>query len=216
LTGILEYKDGSSFRGTSGTSANGEKSYYYINDRHKISIGAEKLEKAVIDSLACFKDDEEVQGYAKEAIQQMASGFEIIDDQVRTLRTSLGEIKKRELGLIDALSTGAKIENVSAWLQDQLGTIKDERTEVERSIERLEREKAAIEAHSPSARNMKKTLSYVFEHFGKAEPSVQRNFIRQVFDKIVVCEKNVIKLFWRFADCDAGGEKFALGREWGD
>jgi hypothetical protein len=81
----------------------------------------------------------------------MASGFEIIDGQIRTQRDSLGEIKKRELGLVDALSTGNKIENVSMWLQEQLGTIKEERTEVERSIERLEREKAAIEAHTLSS-----------------------------------------------------------------
>ena len=101
------------------------------------------------------------------------------------------------------------------WLEQQVSEAGQEKAQIENSIDVLTREKAAIERSRPSLRNMKKTLEFVFTNFSKAKPSEQRNFFREVFDKIVVFGQNQIRLVWRFAESGFGGEMFALEKEWG-
>lgn len=88
----------------------------------------------------------------------------------------------------------------------------------------LERERMVLAETEPDPKNIKETLEFVFKNFKKAEPSVQRNFMRQVFEKIVVLNKYKVQVHWRFPEikktdsmtaCGSGGIGFALGRKLG-
>ncbi len=223
LTGILVHEDGSSFRGLSGTGRSGKKSFYYWTDKHRFGINAVELEAAVINAIACYKDDDEVSQYTAEAVRQLSWNITGIDNQIANLKSRATEVKKKEGKLIETILE-KPTESVANWLEIKLKELQEERKVIGAGIQKLEREKIAIESSMPNPKDMKKTLQFVFENFGKSEPSVQRNFMRQLFQKIVVSEKNKVKLYWRFTEstkplppgCDAGGQGFALGQNWGD
>ena len=61
----------------------------------------------------------------------------------------------------------------------------------------------------------KLALEYVFKNFKKAAPSMQRNFFRQIFTKIELCNRNQLKLYWNIEPCGLGGEGFVLEKKWG-
>lgn len=224
LAGILVHADGTPFRGTSGTRKDKELEYYYRHDKRKITLNAEELEQKIIDGLACYQNEREVQEYIAEATRQLHSNAETIDHQVLKLKDQIKEIRKREAGILDAMTGANKTARTGKWLDERLQEIEKERAEAEAGIHRLEREKQAVLASRPDPRNVKATLEYVFQNFRKAEPAVQRNLMRQVFEKIVVENKHQVKAYWRFPEiakpafpeaCGAGGSGFSLALKWG-
>lgn len=226
LTGLLQHQDGSPYGTTGGTSKTGAKKYYYRNDKHKLSIDADKLEEKVIQAISAYQDDAEIKEYVLEATRQLQSNVAVLDKQIVTLKDQLKENKKKEDDLMGALLSQKKTERTSEWLDRRLAELEQERKDLETNIVRMERERTVLADSEPDLQNVKATLEYVFKNFKKAEPSIQRNFMRQVFERIVVMSKQQVKVFWRFpeiakpipsiAACGGGGNGLALEKDWGD
>ena len=222
LTGLLQHKDGSSFRGTSGTSRSGEVIYYYVNDKNKISVGAEKIEKSILKAIECYKNDEEIQQYVIEATAQISTHLTVLDNQASDLRAKMADLKRREKKLIEMTMERSSADAI-VWLETQLKELGADRESFGNGIARLERERVAMEANRPDTKNMKASLEFVFKNFNKVEPAVQRNFLRQVLEKVVVSDKNKVEMYWRFPEvekifsqsCDNPGERFAYAEKWG-
>lgn len=224
LSGLLAHSDGSTFHGRLGNSKTGEKYFYYWCKKKKISISADDLEKEVVRAIACYKNEQEIQKYTSEAVAQLSTSLDMVQDQIETMRKRLGELKQKEGKLLDAFLAG-KGGSAIEWLEGQLKNFKGECESLETKIHALEREKSFVEKHLPNPKNMQKTLEYVFLNFADAEPSVRRSFLRQVFDRIEVTDDNQVKLFWRFPeiknpppnpDRGSGGNGFAYQVKWGD
>ncbi len=141
---------------------------------------------------------------------------------MRELRQRQQEIKIKEAKL-DAVFVQKEPSEALTWLDGRLKDIRTEKEELSSALDRLEREKQVLMNNQPNPREMKQTLEYVFKNFRKVEPSIQRNFLRQVFDRIEVGKDYKVHLFWRFPElenaCDTGGEGFVLanktGARWG-
>ena len=99
-----------------------------------------------------------------------------------TLKEQLQSAKRRENELMDTFLGQPKSTRTTQWLDKRLADLEDERKGIEVGIARLERERVALAASEPDPKNVKATLEHVFKNFGKVEPSVQRNFVRQVFE----------------------------------
>ena len=199
LHGLIQYEDGSEFKGNSGTARNGEMISYYQNRKHGVSLIADELEAKIIESISCYKDDQEIQGYVSEAVRQFSKGIESLQTQIGQLQGDLRDLCDRERGLVDGLKH-VPSNRVASFLEEQLNKIDADRKQLEVGIARLEREKLGLQGDLPNPRNMKATLQFVFENFGKAEGAVKRNFMRQLFEKIVVYSDNRVGLFWRFPE----------------
>lgn len=223
LSGLLIHSDGSTFHGRLGNSKTGEKYFYYWCKKKKISIPADDLEKEVVRAIACYKNEQEIQKYTSEAVAQLSTSLDIVQDQIESMRKRLGELKRKEGKLLDTLLEGTG-GNAIQWLEGQLKNLQGECESLEKKIHSLEREKSVVEQHLPNPKSMQKTLEYVFLNFTDAEPSVRRSFLREVFDRIEVTDGNQVKLFWRFPDlknpppipdCGSGGNGFAYDENWG-
>lgn len=228
LAGLLQCEDGSLFAGDGGgTSANGKYLPSYKNKLHGISLKAELIESKVIEAISCYKNDDEMFSYFSSAVAQINQSSDVVQEQITHLKSQLREIQTRERELSSSI-TKMTSERVTAFLEEQLSQIDRERNEAEQGIVRLDAEKAAIQTRLPNLKNMKDMLEFVFKNFDKAEDAVKRNFMRQLFEKIVVYKDNQIGLFWKFADessgsepivppvCDTGGHDQGLKNKWGD
>lgn len=219
LTGLLQHEDESKYRGLSGTSKTGDRHYYYWNEKNKISINAEKIEDAVLQSLKqAYENDEELDSYLKDIQYAKVSNLDIICSQIQNLEAELRSIATDDGKLLEQLKSAAKSSGTSKaiqWLEQQVSVNEERKLELETQILELQRDRSVLERSSTDRGHFRTAVSKLFHTLTKADPVHKRGFLRQVFKKIEVCSDNVVKISWGIPACDSGGLEFFSGNEWG-
>ena len=216
LTGLLVHEDGSTFAGQSGTARSGEPKFYYYNKKHKLSISAPKIEKAVFGSLRVFENNEKMIGYANEIKKKTFSKLDFVNQQILKRKNELKQIEQEEKGLLMNLNEakGSNSRRVLDWLDSQLESIEKKKVSVSEAIILLERERDDLSSANVDANSLKRSLKAVFDRLDKASPDVQRGLARQLFNSIKVCKGNKVEILWNLP-CGESGKSDSQGSKWG-
>ena len=207
LTGLLEYEDGSSFRGLSGTGRDGGKYCYYRNEKNNFSLDAPAIEQAVVDALRIYENDQRMIECVGEVRKRHSSMIDVVRQQVADLQRQLKDVQRDEDGLGDEIrNAGSK--RIAEWLDKRLAEIEGKRSSLQRTLLELEAELAALSGKSIDARSLKSSLKIIFDRLTAAEPEVQRGIFRQLFKRIVVFKSNKVQVTWAIPTLEGSGNLF--------
>lgn len=217
LTGLLEFEDGTTFTGLSGTARAGNLKYYYYNKRHKLSLEAPRLEESVLNSLRVFEDNQKMISYANELKKDTYSKLDFMNQEISKRHSEMRAIEKEESELLQNLrSMNSKgSSRVMEWLDSQLHEIENKKLQVKESLTMLGKEKESLEGAFLDAKSLKNSLKAVFDRLDQAAPDVQRGIVRQLFKKIRVFKDNRIEIQWN-VPCGPGGSNYLSREKWGD
>ncbi len=218
LSGLLSYEDGSSMKGISGTSRNGNIHYYYRNEQNKFSVDAAGLEKAVTQSLRMFENNEKMIGYANEIRRETCSRVDFLEQQIRKAKAELTRIDTEEKGLtekINAVSSESP-QRVMEWINGQLLDLDKRRQETKLGMAQMERERSLLADKYSDAKSLARSLKIVFDKLEDSPPEVQRGIFRQLFKRITLHRDNQVRIEWNVPSCDTGGALVFSGENWGD
>lgn len=209
LTGLLQTKDGEAFHGAYGTSKTGQKRYYYrVAGRENFSVPADELEKHVIATLGCYKNQKEFHLHMNQIIRNHSFKSDFYIQRLNALKGRKDDLDKKEKLAIDhLLEVQDGSDNLAEALNKRLAEIKEERQSIESVRTKLEKELNALEKNQPNPKNVKDTLEHVLANFKKAEPSTQRELLRRVFARLVVHPDYTVEVFWK-DPCGTGGQEF--------
>ncbi len=216
LSSLLEYEDGTSFLGQSGTGRKGDTHYYYYNKKHKLSLEAVKLEKAILNSLRVFEDNQKMINYANDLKKDTYSKLDFVNQEISKRHSEMRAIEKEETEILQNLkSMGMKgSSRVMEWLDSQLLEIENKKFGINESLTVLGKEKESLEGAFLDAKSLKSSLKAVFDRLDGAAPDVQRGIARQLFKKIKVRKDNRIEILWN-VPCVPGGQGFVKESKWG-
>lgn len=213
LTGILFYEDGTKFRSTGGTSASGERFYYYRNDQHKLSVDANEIEKALINSLRIYENDPDITKHLRTLDTGRASSLEVLEAQMKQIQAELKEIEKEESKLTDKLGgddpRGLSVR-VIKWLDERLEEMEKKKEGLVETLEGLQREAEDVRGNVVTAKALKSSLKTIFEVMVKKRTEEVRAFFRSVFEKVVVTANNTLRISWSIPVCISYDEKVLL------
>jgi DNA invertase Pin-like site-specific DNA recombinase len=202
LTGLLEYQDGTSFTGYSGTGR-GDKTYnYYRNPENKLLLDASTLEKAVVKSLRVFEKDKDMTAYASKFKKQTSTKVMALKSKSREVEATLKTLMAEEDALRSKLlSNSIPNDQIIKWLEAQLRSIEVRRVESTTVLDNIHREELMLKTAITSPLSLKKSLKALFDALSKAKPEVQRGIFRKLFKKITVYKNNKLKVEWAIPVC---------------
>lgn len=225
LSGLLFYEDGTAFATTSGTSKNGNLYSYYRNPKNDITVDAEAVEDAVVNSLRVYENDKQMIEKVKDLQKNQFSQLDFIKQQIQQTKSELEKLDKEEKGLGDQLRQfGASEGNgkrVMKWLDQRLAEIERGRTELQCTLAELQKDKDGLEKQSVNVLSLKTSLRIVFDKLRMADPATKRGIFRQLFRKVEVFKDNFLKITWAIPTselatcCGGSGNETLVRKEWG-
>ncbi|MBF0300299.1 MAG: hypothetical protein HQK51_16375, partial [Oligoflexia bacterium] len=226
LSGLLFYEDGTAFATTSGTSKNGSLYCYYRNPQHDLTVDAEAVEDAVVNSLRVYENDKRMIEKVKELQKNQFSQLDFIKQQIQQTKSELEKLDKEENSTGDQLkqsyAKGEVSERIMKWLDKRLTEIENTRNELQCTLAELQKEKEAWEKQSVNVLSLKTSLRIVFDKLRMADPATKRGIFRQLFKKVEVFKDNFLKITWAIptsdlatVGCGGSGNEFLVRKEWG-
>jgi len=216
LSGILEFEDGTQFKGLSGTGKSGAIHYYYENKPNKVNVRALELEKAVMETLRLYENDKRMVACANDIRAKTFSKSAFIEHQLAEIKRDLQKLAAEEAALADNL--GAVVggsEKIVQWLDKQLAGLEARRAVLAQTRRELELELASLAAATMDAKELKRSLKVLFDRLDKSDQDVKRGILRQLTEKIIIYRGNKVEIRWRIP-CDTGGRGFVSEEEEGD
>lgn len=223
LTGLLFYEDGTAFTAKSGTSKNGSLYTYYRNPQNDITVDAEAVENAVVNSLRVYENDKRMIEKVKDLQKNQFSQLDFIKQQIQQIKSELEKLDKEEKGLGEQLNGGeGNSQRILKWLDGKLAEIEEKRIDLQGILIELQREREGLEKQSVNVLSLKSSLKVVFDKLMMADPATKRGIFRQLFKKVEIFKENLLKITWAIPasdlatiGCGGSGNEFASKNEWG-
>jgi hypothetical protein len=200
LTGLLQYEDGSSFRGLSGVSGSEQRRYYYWNQNHRLSVDAIKLEKGVFATFRkTFENDRELAAHLSQLVNGKTSKLDLVTQQLHRSQKDLAALKGEENRLLESitLADSGATPIVLQLLESQLKEKEQRKTDLESLVLELEKERDRLAAITYDPKKVRNGLSTLFSQMVKAPPIKQKAFLRSIFQRVQVSRDHQVKLVWR-------------------
>ncbi|MER2510993.1 MAG: recombinase family protein [Nitrosomonas ureae] len=183
--------------GSSGTGKSGTRHHYYRTKAMDLSLDADALEAAVLQKLrSSFENDDELESCLSQVKECKLSQLDIIDSQVRVLKTQFKDLEKQERELDGVLGSGGMNAKNFDWLNGRIDAIRKGREDLGQKLDKLARERNHLEKTKVEQKSVRKALSRAFFAFDQATPIRKRAFLREIFKEVRVFRDNRVQLTW--------------------
>jgi hypothetical protein len=146
-----------------------EKSHY--NPQNRFGLPALKLERAVIDALRVYENNEELLGYVNEMRRGQVSRLDLLRSEITRVERELTEVDREDASLLDDLRKaggGTLSSRTTEWLEKRLAEMDRHREGARVRLDELRREEQLTAARSVDARTLRASLKGVFSvHSGQ-------------------------------------------------
>jgi len=196
LSGILEAPDGSPFYGESARSA---QNFYYRNNKNKLRIQCDEVEKKVIARLREYFDKsgllEEV--VAKNLKRGSAARPFWVED-IQRAKMEIAKLNKAISGFTETLRLAAAsgqsdLAEVAKSLLDERRAAEDEKASLEEKLKSLEARNKRFQ-HSVSGGSLKTFLARVMKRFDEQTDRNKKRILQSFLHRAILHENGKIEL----------------------
>jgi DNA invertase Pin-like site-specific DNA recombinase len=218
LTGILHDQNGATYAGQSAICRNGKRKNYYYEAKTKSRIDADQLEEKILRSLSgSIENNVELDKHSHSISQARSRKIEVITAEINRLKSEVIDVEKKELEIIKGLSflgLGAS-EDTMKWLNNQVRVVEQSRRSTGERLEELSREKEQLLKTEINLKKYQNRAIEIFRRMKKAAPIKQRQFLRQVIEKIELNPSGEVRIDWKFSEVfTAKEEVVAPTKKW--
>ena len=214
----MQHQNGATYSGQSAICRNGRRKNYYYESKTKSRIDADQLEDKILKSLSgSIEQEVELEKHIRSVTDSRNKKVEIVNAEMKRLRQEMGENEKKELDLVKGLSALGGNASVTTlkWLDDQVKAVEQVKSQCGERLAELEREKEKLLRAEVNLKKYQDQALGIFRKMKKAAPVRQRQFLRQVLEKIEISHSGEIRIDWKFSGVfTAMEETVASGQNW--
>lgn len=194
--GILRFRDGSTFRGCSGTGKT-KRSHYYFNEENGLRIKCELFEedvKKVVTKI--IENSPELQDAIRDAGEETSDNIQFLNQRLKDIKRSIERVeqqKKNCFQKLELLTAGSSEEDVQVFKSEFKGVLQTcakEKQELEDQLRKTEQELAEIEASSFSWKEIPQHASRVQDLMLDKDPVALKRAYRGLFSAIIVGDED--------------------------
>ncbi|MGZ6433819.1 MAG: recombinase family protein [Pseudobdellovibrionaceae bacterium] len=216
FTGLLHHENGASYAGQSAICRNGRRKNYYYESKTKSRVDADQLEDRVLKNLCnSIEKEVELEKHAKSLLDSRDKKIEIISTEIKRVRVELDEIREKEMDILKGMSALGQQGSPATvkWLEDQVATVSRTRNENGERLERLECEREQLLKSEVNVKKYQNQALEIFYRMKKADPVQQRQFLRQVIEKIELNHSAEVRITWKFSGVFTGMEEMVASKQ---
>lgn len=205
-------KCGSEMEGRSGTSARGQRYYYYIckDEGCKFKVPASEIEDVILKRIKELSTDKSImEGIIKATNEKLQRELPDLKEQKTLLNKELSEVKGFADGIMNKWASLAS-DNGSLFLKDKLDDLGKRRKEIESGLQGLGEMIVEIERESVTRELVMLALNKFTDTFEHIQPYQQKELLRLVLHKAVTGPESIkIALYGRLPDIGLFGKSLS-------
>ncbi|GEM_PF-3128636 len=218
FTGLLYHTNGASYAGQSAICRNGQRKNYYFESATKSRIDADRLEEKVLKDLCkSIESEVELEKHIKTISDTRDKKVNIIASEIKRRRSELEDIAKKEFDIvkgISALGTQGSPTTLK-WLEEQVNLVSRAKNNCGERLSELEQEREQLLKADVNLKKHQNQALEIFRRMKKADPVRQRQFLRQVLEKVEISPSGEVRIIWKFSGVFTGPEEMvASGQNW--
>ena len=193
LSHILEYEDGTKYKGGPGKSG---QYYYYYSKALGPNIRCEEIDSAVIERIkGYFKGNDIFKKLVESAVKRRTYELPKIEQKIHKIESELREIESQNNELRERLRDN---ENRSRsgfmdWLEEEVEKLQACRSQKEQELKEFIKAKLDLVKKS-GLETLEETAQTFIERFDYLTPTEKRIFVERMIDKVVIKKDNKLEL----------------------
>ena len=192
LSHILEFEDGSKFRGESAKSG---QHRYYRNKKNGISIPIKSLDDVIFERVKLYiKNSRQFERLLRKSMEIQSEKLPVVKSHISSIEIQLKKLDQHEKSLQEKLiqdSDGGT--TFMSWLEKSVQKLESDRQKLKRELELQNREYKKICDDSGLSKIAEK-MKQMVNGADKLSGTQKRRLAEQIFKKIVVKKGNQLEL----------------------
>ncbi len=195
LSHLLYQEDGSRFYGQPGNGRN--KCYrYYYNDKHKLRVHCEELDKVVVNKIkATILDDSQFREMVKDATKRRQANLPALEEKIRDQEKVVADLEGASLHLREQLLDQQKRGQTGfmEWLEGEVKELSRRREQANTELELLRQSKATL-VESAGLSDLRKLSMDFLKKFDGLTGTERRSIMSKLVQRIILRSNNQLEI----------------------